>query len=173
MGGSLSVTSEAGEGSCFHIRIPAGSGDIKFLSGYEVARPGTGPTEAVTLSGRVLVAEDTRDLQIIIGAALKKAGLEVRLVNNGQQAVDLIATESFDLILLDIEMPVLDGVSAFKAIRANEQQQGKGEVPILALTAHAFKDEVSRLEQAGFNEVITKPFQRRAMLNTLTKWLSQ
>lgn len=172
MGGKLWVTSEAGRGSCFTFSLPLLDQPIQFVPDMNSVKTRLNRARAKTivLKGRVLVAEDTQDLQMIIGAVLKKAGLEVTLVHNGRQALDSLEHMSYDLVLLDIEMPVLDGVSTFEAIRASSSEQLK-TVPILALTAHAFKDEISRLEHVGFDAVVTKPFKRQGLLSTLARWL--
>lgn len=174
MGGQLQVSSTVAQGSCFSIELPIHQAHIQLVShDSHLNIVSQKPAQVQALSGRIIVAEDTKDLQIIIGAALRKAGLDVILVGNGQQAVDSFKKGSIDLVLLDIEMPVLGGVLAFEAIRAWETEQNLVQVPILALTAHAFKDELDRLAQVGFDDVITKPFQRQSLFNVLGHWLVQ
>ena len=172
MGGKLTVESTMGKGSCFAVDLSLAGQSYKLVEQVVHSNSILRSTEEVQqLSGKVVVAEDTKDLQMIIGAVLKKAGLDVTLVNNGQQALDAYKEGDYDLVILDIEMPVMDGLTAMKAIKSLQQENGLRPVPVLALTAHAFKDEVVRLGREGFNDVIIKPFKRQLLLESLAGWL--
>lgn len=104
------------------------------------------------------------------------AGLEIACAENGRQAVDLFASHppgAYALILMDIQMPVMDGYEATKAIRrlAGEGRPDAADIPIIALTANAFADDVYRARQAGMNEHVTKPLEIDRLLETLHRWI--
>jgi len=111
-------------------------------------------------------------LQIIIGALLRKSGLKVTMVSNGQEAIDIFQHTKVDLIMLDIEMPIVGGLEALQTMRAFETQHGLPITPIVALTAHALKKDTTDQAQAGFDSVITKPFNRQKLLILLGRYLS-
>jgi CheY-like chemotaxis protein len=114
-----------------------------------------------------LLAEDNLDNQALITMHLEKAGADVKVVANGQEAVDIAMTEHFDLILMDMQMPVMGGIEAIKQLRALHCQ-----TPITVLTANAMKEDVEQSEQAGANGFLTKPLDRKAFHDVLEKYLS-
>ncbi|MCX6278327.1 MAG: PAS domain S-box protein [Bacteroidetes bacterium] len=151
MGGKLSLESAKKVGSRFFFTlvIPNGSA-IK----SEVLEPFV-ESEFSSLSGyRILLVEDNKFNQFIAEAMLEKWGATTMIAEDGQQAVDKLRVESFDLILMDIQMPVMDGITASKIIRQNLKLQ----TPILALTANVVKGIVDRCEKAGMQGYISKPF---------------
>jgi CheY-like chemotaxis protein len=91
---------------------------------------------------------------------LKKMGHEVMVVENGKTALDVIISETFDLVLMDIQMPVMDGDEAVKILRAGEEKDGK-HLPVIAVTAHALKGDVGKYLQMGFDGYLGKPFTVR------------
>ena len=154
MGGTMGVTSEPGVGSTFWFELPA-------VSALE---PSVEPTtlhhlEHAALNKRVLVAEDNEVNQLLARRILERLGCEVVMVVNGLEAVEHACAEHFDFVLMDCQMPELDGMGATKAIRAWERAAGRGHLPIIALTASAFADDVSRCMAAGMDAVLTKPFK--------------
>lgn len=110
---------------------------------------------AVTL--HILVAEDNTANQQIVQAMLKKLGHRVQLVNNGQEAVSLFCKQKFDLILMDYEMPVLDGLEATRAIRSWERHHKKNATPIIAMTGHIMPADITSCKEAGMNAHLAKP----------------
>lgn len=117
------------------------------------------------LSGlKVLVVEDSPDNQILIQMYLEKEGAEVTMVSDGAQGVKSALTEKFDVVLMDIQMPVLDGHEATKILRT-----AKFMKPIIALTAHAFKEEQEKCFASGFTGFLTKPIKRSALIDALSK----
>jgi CheY-like chemotaxis protein len=108
---------------------------------------------------RVLVAEDNEVNQLLARRILERLGCEVVLAVNGLEAVQRVCTERFDLVLMDCQMPELDGLGATRAIREWEQREGRAPLTIIAVTASAFAEDVSRCLAAGMDSVLTKPFK--------------
>jgi CheY-like chemotaxis protein len=117
---------------------------------------------------RVLVAEDNLINQKIVRIMLQKAGCEVLAVDDGHKAVEAVQTNPFDLVLMDLHMPQLDGLQATRQIRALESKVK--EVPIIALTASAFTDDRDRCLAAGMNDFITKPIKLDYLLEKCSFW---
>jgi two-component system sensor histidine kinase/response regulator len=117
---------------------------------------------------RILLVEDNLINQEVALELLREAGLEVDLAVNGQQAVDLFSTQSYDLILMDMQMPVMDGIAATRAIRQTPQGQS---IPILAMTANAFGEDRKRCLEAGMNDHVAKPVDPANLYAMLVKWL--
>jgi PAS domain S-box-containing protein len=162
MDGTIAVTSRPGEGSQFWFTIA--------LS--EAAPPaeieiGHAPAQAKRRA-RILVAEDIHINQIVVESMLTAAGHEVTLAGNGALAVAAIQADDFDLVLMDVEMPEMDGVAATRAIRALGERAR--EIPIIALTANAMAEEVARCRVAGMNDHLSKPIDRAALLSVVAKW---
>ncbi len=111
---------------------------------------------------RILLAEDNIINQKLAIGVLEKYGHEITVANNGQEAVQLLEEKSFDVVLMDVQMPVMDGMEATRLIRENEAQTGK-RVPIIAMTAHAMKGDREKCIEAGMDEYVAKPI-RIAML---------
>ena len=115
---------------------------------------------------RVLIAEDDRANQTLIAHMMERWGVEYTMVENGQEAVVLVEHQPFDLLLMDVNMPVLDGMEATKRIRAYEAEHG-GHLPIVALTALAFADDERACLEAGMDGFLTKPIRRRQLLQVV------
>ena len=117
---------------------------------------------------RLLVVEDIAINRTIAVALLQRVGLSVAVANNGQEALDLLAGEAFALVLMDIQMPVMDGLTATRAIRANPAWTN---LPIIAMTAHATSEDQEQTAAAGMNAHLTKPINPRLLYATLSRWL--
>ncbi len=114
---------------------------------------------------QVLVVDDVEDNCQLIQHFLQQAGHRVAFAHNGREAVDQFFRESgFDLIIMDIQMPVMDGYEATRVIRGLETARGGGPIPILAVTAHALVGELERCQEAGCDGFMTKPIQKQAFL---------
>ncbi len=176
LGGSMEVRSELGKGSVFSIILPTGVNvkDQPVMNRYdhsesvakeltqEKSEPQNGP-----LKGRVLVAEDAKGNQALIRLLLEKMGLKVDIVENGQQAVDLAQKEKFDLIFMDMQMPVMNGYDAARLLRE------KGcTLPIIALTAHAMHEDEKKCLAAGCSGYLQKPIDREKLKEVLSAHLS-
>jgi len=170
LGGNVTVASESGKGSVFSLTIPAHDdmntteriSDDSFADLQTVKNTQT----QKKLCGRVLVAEDNRANQMILRELLDNLAVESVIVNDGKQAVDLVRSETFDLIIMDINMPVMDGRQATTLLR----QRGC-TVPIIALTASVMKNEVNKYLAMGCNECVAKPASRTQLFLALSKYL--
>ncbi len=123
---------------------------------------------------RLLLADDYLTNQQVAVMHLTSAGYEVDVANNGQAAVELFERHAYDLVLMDLEMPIMDGYEAARAIRRIEQEIQGGALratPIVAVTAHALKGYEEKARQAGMDDFITKPLRRKSLLATVQRWL--
>ncbi|MDX2473763.1 MAG: two-component regulator propeller domain-containing protein [Candidatus Krumholzibacteria bacterium] len=165
MGGQLSVTSELGNGSEFHFTAPFEVAEpLVVEETAQKPRPDTSEVAQKTL--QVLVAEDNRVNQIVVQRFVKKAGHEALIVENGQEAVDAYRDGTFDVLLLDLQMPVMGGLEASQIIRELEQQESRPRVPIVALTADVCDGVQQRCQEAGMDRYVSKPINP-AKLNEL------
>ena len=132
--------------------------------GHTEEAPPMGPAR------RVLVAEDNRVNQLVISRMLERLGHTVTLCGNGREAVAAVGQQPFDLVLMDVQMPEMDGLSATEAIRRDERARaGSRRVPIVALTAFAMKGDRERCLAAGMDEYLSKPIQRAELVATLAR----
>ena len=117
---------------------------------------------------RILLTEDNEVNQLVARKILEKAGLKVKIANNGQEALDMIEVEPFDLVLMDIQMPVMDGLEAARRLRANPKYR---DLPVVAMTAHAMSGDRELSLEAGMNDHITKPINLPELFSTLVRWI--
>jgi two-component system, sensor histidine kinase and response regulator len=126
-------------------------------------------------SARVLLVEDNRVNQEVAARMLKTFGIEARIVDNGEKAVETIQAEAFDLVLMDCQMPVMDGYEATRAVRAWEAEQEDGvrgpRVAIIAMTANALAGDKDKCLAAGMDEYLAKPIKRSVLATALARWL--
>ena len=113
---------------------------------------------------RILLADDSPDNRLIVKAFLKKTAFEIDEAENGERVVEKVKSASYDLILMDIQMPILDGFAATRAIREWEASRGLHPVPIVALTASALDEDVQRAREAGCNIHVAKPIKKKTLL---------
>ena len=118
----------------------------------------------------VLVAEDNSTNQILISALLSSVGLTFKLVTNGKDAVTAYSNEHYDLILMDCQMPEMDGFEATRLIRTSEKNLTK-RVPVIALTGSADEQDQKRCFESGMDRVIAKPVKRHTLISTLESFL--
>ena len=170
--GDISVKSNVGSGSEFIFTMSVYTTDnTRWLNDMsEVKLVETSPFSKLdapeNLKGRVLLAEDHPDNRRLIARILERMGLTVTTVENGKDAVQATLEDSFDLILLDIQMPIMDGQEALKMMQATGVS-----APIIALTANTMKHEIARYMKQGFNDLIAKPIDRNAFSHKIASYL--
>jgi signal transduction histidine kinase/DNA-binding NarL/FixJ family response regulator len=167
MGGRMWAESEPGRGSTFHFtaRFKAGetTGEFDPTTTQDIVA-------AIDLTGmRVLLAEDNIFNQAVALEVLGKQGCEVTVVPNGKEAVEAFRSKAFDIVLMDLQMPEMDGIEATRAIRKLEVS---GRIPIIALTAHAFTEYRDRCLEAGMDEHLSKPIRLSELLTVLARFAS-
>ena len=160
--GEIGVESDEGHGATFWFAAA--------LPTVAPPQPAAAPAPAAPSgpSARILVAEDLFINQAVIESILTDAGHVVQIANNGVEAVEAARHERFDLILMDMEMPELDGIEATRAIR--QSAGAMRDVPIIAVTANALDSEATRCREAGMNDHLTKPIDRAALLAAIRRW---
>ncbi len=174
MNGEIWVESHKDRGSnfqfsaCFKLSDAAKS-DHHAASALHGSRNSPGMEEE--LAGlRILLVEDNKINQEVAAETLRRAGMEVTIANNGRQALDLLESSSVDGILMDIQMPVMDGFAASRAIR---HDLGLVDIPIIAITANALSGDRERCLESGMTDYITKPIRRQALFTCLAKWIGK
>ena len=130
---------------------------------------GSGLTDRVS-EHQVLVVEDNAVNRMVACAVLEKAGYRVAVATNGVEAVAAVAAGDFQLVLMDIQMPEMDGLEATRVIRRKEAEEGRPRLPIIALTAHALEEERERCLAAGMDDFLAKPFRAEELLALLREW---
>jgi PAS domain S-box-containing protein len=171
MGGRIWVESEQGRGSSFTFTVRCGVRPAAGPGGKSSAGEAPAPPPAASPALRVLLAEDNVVNQHVARAMLQKAGHHVTLACNGREAVAAVRGGEFDIVLMDVQMPEMDGLEATAAIRAAEAGTGR-RLPILAVTAHAMKGDRERCVAAGMDGYVTKPIQPRELWQAVAAVLS-
>lgn len=165
MGGDVRAASVVGQGSCFTVELP--------LTPVEVSDPADGPgpvaTSDPTPEGlKVLAAEDNAVNQLVLRTLLGQAGIEPVMVANGEDAVAAWEREDWDLILMDVQMPVMDGTTATRIIRARELESGRSRTPIIALTANAMTHQAQDYTRAGMTGIVAKPIKVELLFEAMS-----
>ena len=170
MGGDVRLYSSAsGTGSTFLITIDPGSTERVLFRNFDQALRLYPEADAPlpSLEGRkILVVDDSFDNRTLVMQFLRSVGASVEMANNGKEGVEKALTGKFDLVLMDLQMPVMDGYAATKELRRRGY-----EGPIVALTAHAMKDERRRCLEGGFNEHLSKPIDRASLSRTIARYI--
>lgn len=162
MGGEIGVSSKLGEGSVFTVRLPLARALGAATALAEPQEQAPPPTDL-----RVLAAEDNPMNQLVLKTLLAQLGVEVRCVADGQAAFEAAAGETWDVILMDVQMPVMDGPTAARLIREREQALGAPRVPIIALTANAMAHHAAEYTQAGMDMLVAKPLELGKLISAI------
>ncbi|WP_432822442.1 PAS domain S-box protein [Trichloromonas sp.] len=170
MGGAITFTSEPGQGATFVLALPLreSAADVPQAAPAEGAAPLPAPADAG--SPRLLVAEDDPTIRSLLGIMLRQGGIEFDTACNGEEAVGMWEQGTYDLILMDMQMPLMDGFEATRAIREQEAARG-GHVPIVALTAHAYQTDQQKCLNAGMDAYLAKPFNFKNLFAVIGEWL--
>ncbi len=158
MKGDIRVVSEPGKGSTFSFIIPLICGEKPAVEDIESAE-----THEHKDAMRILIAEDNLMNQKLIHAYMKKLGREYSITENGIETIEKLRNEKFDMVLMDLEMPVLDGYEAMKKIRAGEAGAGNSDIIIYAMSAHVLKDTITKCIEDGFSGYVTKPLDLKKL----------
>jgi two-component system sensor histidine kinase/response regulator len=167
MGGEVGVESQSGAGSNFWFTARVGKLDAD-TAGTVTAPGGSTPALPGLAGARILLVEDNTFNQQIALEILEEAGCSVCLAQNGLEALDLLAKASFDCVLMDVQMPVMDGLHATRLIRLEPRLQG---LRVLAMTATATSEDRQRCMAAGMDDFISKPIQPALLCQTVARWL--
>ena len=167
MGAGLSAKSSPGKGAAFTLalELPSAEGGA--------ARASRSPTELQQIVERrmnapkVLLAEDHPTNRKVVALILEAVGVDLTAVENGLAALEASAHRDFDLILMDMQMPVLDGLSAIRGIRDREAREGRSRTPILALTANAMPEHAKATREAGADGHLTKPISAATLVEAV------
>ncbi len=167
MGGDLRCISERGKGATFECILPLQASHEQ----APVLPPQAEPVEHGKAVGQVLLVEDNPINALVAEAALRKIGLDVLTLDDGRKALEWLARHRPDVVLMDCQMPVMDGFEAARQIRAQELRLGIEPVPIVALTANVFPAERHRCQDAGMSDYLGKPFKREDLHAVLARYI--
>jgi len=171
MNGNIGVSSEPGKGSTFFFDAVLESETDKTLADEnradDISQLNDNTVDLPKPGTRVLMAEDNPANQMVNKTILEKFGLHVDVASNGREALDIVRNSPYDIILMDISMPIMDGIRATEEIRKLPGEMGK--IPIVALTAHALKKEQEKFMKAGMNDYLSKPIDKSAALACIAR----
>ncbi|MBL4242436.1 response regulator [Vibrio fluvialis] len=169
MGGTIKVNSKLGEGSLFTISIPLESRSTAAVNENAGQLSDTKTYDALDNNKHILVVEDTKTNQMVIQLLLNRMGYNVTIANNGQHAIELIKkNRSFDLIFMDISMPIMDGIQATRILRSQRLT-----TPIIALTAHSMNSDHQNCLAAGMNDIVLKPIRSKELQRISDRYLNR
>ena len=164
MGGTIAATSTPRRGTTFTVAIPV-------ERDFDAAAPAAAAPAALAQGGRVLVVEDNAINRMVVEDLLAGLGLTTATAENGSEAVEMLAASHFDLVLMDCQMPVMDGYEATGWIRRGEAGAGNTAIPVIALTANAMAGDREKCLAAGMNDYLPKPVVVAQLAAMLARWL--
>ncbi len=169
MGGTVVVASEEGSGTAFRVALPFRSSlpEQKQHDKESDRLQENGNSHAAELN--VLLAEDDHVSQLLVARLLEKRSYTLCIVENGSKALQLLQERDFDLVLMDVQMPVMDGIAATRAIRQGRAGKSNVGIPIIALTAYAMAGEREKIMEAGMSAFLAKPVTLRTLLQTINE----
>lgn len=165
MNGQIEVSSKKGDGTTITLTIPFAVGSEKDIPQTK----GKVTDSSILKEKKILLVEDNEMNRLVATTLLENYGVIITEVHNGAEAVRALKTTYFDLVLMDVQMPVLNGLDATRIIRQDVNQF----VPIIALTANAIKGEAEKCLKAGMNDYISKPFEEEELINAIARWLGE
>jgi PAS domain S-box-containing protein len=166
MGGEIAVESELGQGTAIHVSLPLAR---HVAAGPVAAPPAAGPIPGGCRPLRLLLAEDDAVSLMSFARMLEKAGHAVDVAENGAEAAALAARKAYDCILMDVQMPVMDGVAATRAIRENAALGDRAKTPIVAMTAYAMAGDREKFLDAGMDDYVSKPVDAKELERVLAR----
>ncbi len=169
MGGRIVVDSQEGRGSTFTVTLPLHPADTR-AAGIPAGTTAPRAPSPLTRPARVLLVEDSATNAEVMRLMLEGAPFEVTWVPSGQAALEACRETSFDVVLMDVEMPGMDGYETTRALRGLEAETGRPRAPIVALTAHAFEEHRRRALAAGCDDFQVKPIPKAKLIDTLETW---
>ncbi len=177
MGGNLEVESAVGVGTCFRFHLPRqetpGASDRPSNSVCPDDLAADRSPLSKLVGGRLLLVDDNRINQKIGAAMLGRLELEFALADDGRHALERLASDRYALVLMDMEMPILDGLSATRAIRELERERGQPRLPIIAMTANALSEDRARCFEAGMDGYVAKPMSLDALESEIRRLFTQ
>ncbi|HEX4035614.1 MAG TPA: PAS domain S-box protein [Solirubrobacteraceae bacterium] len=168
MGGTIGATSMLGRGSTFWFEVALGAPDLADANADQAES--SGETAQWPRPPRILVAEDSPVNQIVAARMLERCGATVRVAGDGREAIAAFKTEDYDLVLMDCQMPTMDGYAATSELRLLEQGSER-HVPIIAMTAHALEGDRERCIAAGMDDYVSKPMRHAELVEKLHQWI--
>ncbi len=174
MNGTIGVESVPGKGSTFWFLLPLATAEAPAHEPKpETNAPRAAPQAVLSRAGRVLVADDNPINQLVVVKAVHSLGYAAEVVSNGEGAVEAVTRDHFDVILMDCQMPGMDGYAATAEIRLREVAKDDGRrVPIVAMTANSIEGDQERCFAAGMDDYLTKPLRLHTLARTLTRWMA-
>lgn len=182
MGGRIWVESETGKGSIFYVILDFAlqAGLREEEAAWKIAgkqkKAATEPVEeatAVTRPLRILLVEDTEDIVLLIKSFLKNTNYTLDTAENGERGFERFASQKYDLVIMDLQMPVMDGYDAARKMRRWEKENNIEPIPLIAMTGHALKEDIRKSLDAGFNAHVTKPVKKQAILKAIAEHTKQ
>lgn len=179
MGGAFSVESVPGIGSTFAFSLTfalsehaeAENQDLTAETGAVCGIRGAVVTNSPGSLSRVLLVDDSLENRTLMGLLLARQPLVIDEANNGREALELFRQNEYSLVLMDIQMPIMDGFTATRMIRRIEERSGRSRTPVVALTAHAYEADIRRCKESGCDDHIAKPFKKKGLLQCLAQYL--
>ena len=165
-GGDIAIKRPASGGARIEVTLP-----LKPDADDKREHVSTSPTKH--LNGSILIVDDNKTNRLVLRKFLSKTGLEISECVNGQEAVDQVKEHKFDLILMDLSMPVMDGLTAAKLILEYQKQSGQNQTPIIAVTANAFETDRRACKEVGMVDFVAKPVKKNHLIEILQKYLER